>query len=62
MRGFEHYGFEKQATHLRQTIVGLVEDEGFYEYFDPTTRKGHGSVFFAWTAALLLDVLMSEGR
>ena len=62
MRGFERYGFKEQAKHLRQTIIDLVEDGGFFEYFDPTTRKGHGSVFFAWTAALLLDVLMSDGK
>ena len=60
MRGFERYGFDEQATRLRQSIVELVEEGGFYEYFDPTNGKGRGSVFFSWTAALLLDVLMDD--
>jgi glycogen debranching enzyme len=60
MRGLERYGFDEQATRLRRSIVELVEKGGFYEYFDPTNGKGRGSVFFSWTAALLLDVLMDD--
>ncbi len=60
MRGLEGYGFDEQAMRLRQTIIDLVEEGGFYEYFDPTSGKGRGSVFFSWTAALLLDVLMDD--
>jgi glycogen debranching enzyme len=60
MRGLERYGFDEQATRLRQSIVKLVKEGGFYEYFDPTNGKGRGSVFFSWTAALLLDVLMDD--
>ena len=60
MRGFERYGFREQAERLRQTIVRLVQNGGFHEYFDPFTGRGHGSNFFSWTAALLLDVLMDE--
>jgi hypothetical protein len=60
MRGLERYGFDEQATRLKQSIVDLVENGGFYEYFDPKSGKGRGSVFFSWTAALLLDVLMDD--
>jgi hypothetical protein len=56
MRGLERYGYHEQADHLRQTIVDLVKNEGFHEYFDPTSGSGHGSGFFCWTAALFLDV------
>jgi glycogen debranching enzyme len=62
MRGLQRYGFEKQACHLRRTIIDLVESEGFHEYFDPASGRGHGSGLFSWTAALFLDVLMDEGR
>ena len=62
MRGFERYGFREQAQRLRQTIVRLVQNGGFHEYFDPLTGSGHGSNFFSWTAALLLDVLMDEAK
>jgi hypothetical protein len=60
MRGFERYGFREQAQRLRQTIIGLVQNAGFYEYFDPLSGRGHGSEFFSWTAALLLGVIMDE--
>jgi len=62
IRGLERYGYEKQAEHLRETIVSLCLNEGFYEYFDPLTGMGHGSDFFSWTAALLLDVLLENGK
>ncbi|MBA2442752.1 MAG: glycoside hydrolase, partial [Rubrobacter sp.] len=42
---------------LRRTVLDLVRGAGFYEYFDPTSGRGHGSDFFSWTAALLLDIL-----
>jgi glycogen debranching enzyme len=60
LRGFERYGFTEQADHLRATTIRLVRDRGFYEYFNPLTGRGHGSDFFSWTAALLLDVLLEE--
>jgi hypothetical protein len=60
LRGLERYGFDEQADHLRQTTLDLVREGGFYEYFHPTTGDGHGSDFFSWTAALLLDILLDE--
>jgi hypothetical protein len=60
MRGLELYTQKEQAERLRNTIVSLCKEQGFYEYFDPTSGRGHGSDFFSWTAALLLDVLMDE--
>ena len=61
MRGLERYGFEEQAFRLRETLVGLISNAGFYEYFDPISGEGHGSDLFSWTAALLLDALL-EGQ
>ena len=60
MRGLERYGYERQAKRLQNTIVSLCRDEGFYEYYDPTTGFGHGSDLFSWTAALFLDVTLHE--
>jgi Trehalase len=62
MRGLERYGHKAQANRLREAIISLCRDEGFYEYFDPLTGMGHGSDFFSWTAALLLDVLLENGK
>jgi hypothetical protein len=59
-QGLDRYGYEDHARRLRKTIVSLCHDEGFYEYFDPLTRKGRGSDLFSWTAALLLDVMRGD--
>ncbi|AHY48175.1 Trehalase (plasmid) [Rubrobacter radiotolerans] len=58
MHGLRRYGYEDEADRLREAIVRLCREEGFYEYFDPTTGMGHGSDLFSWTAALLLDVVL----
>jgi hypothetical protein len=60
MRGLQRYGYEEQAQRLREIIVSLCTDQGFYEYFDPTTGFGHGSDLFSWTAALFLDVVLED--
>jgi mannosylglycerate hydrolase len=60
MRGLEHYGYKEQAERLRETIVSLCRDQGFYEYYNPTTGFGHGSDLFSWTAALFLDVVFED--
>jgi glycogen debranching enzyme len=60
MRGLERYGFDEQAARLREIMVELVRNAGFYEYFDPISGEGHGSDFFSWTAGLLLDVLLED--
>jgi glycogen debranching enzyme len=61
MHGLRDYGYKKQAKRLQQTIIDLCQDQGFHEYFDPTTGQGHGSNLFSWSAALLLEVLMGDG-
>ena len=60
MRGLERYGYKKQGERLRKTIVSLCKEQGFYEYYDPTTGFGHGSDLFSWTAALFLDVVLDD--
>jgi Trehalase len=62
MKGLGTYGFEEHAERLRRTIIELCRREGFHEYFDPTSGEGLGSILFSWSAALLLDVLMDDGR
>jgi hypothetical protein len=60
MRGLERYGYKEQAERLRNTIIALCKEQGFYEYYDPTTGFGHGSDLFSWTAALFLDVVLED--
>jgi hypothetical protein len=60
--GLRRYGFDAYATRTRQAIIDLVQQHGFYEYFNPHTGAGHGTDQFSWTAALLLDVLYCAGE
>ncbi len=47
-----HYG-----ARLIEPTLALVETQGFWEYFDPSTGEGLGTDGFTWTAALTLDLL-----
>jgi glycogen debranching enzyme len=62
MHGLEAYGYQDHAARLRKTITELCKQEGFHEYFVPTTGGGLGSILFSWSAALLLDVLLEAGK
>ncbi len=56
-QGLHTYNFKKRAERLRKAMLNLVMENGFYEYFDPTTGVGHGSEDFSWTASLTIDLL-----
>ena len=56
-RGLERYGYRERAEQVRQAVVDLGRSAGFWEHYDPLTGKGHGGEQFAWTAALVLDLL-----
>ena len=59
-RGLERYGYRERAAQVRQAVVDLSRSAGFWEHFDPLTGKGHGGAQFAWTAALVLDLLQDD--
>lgn len=40
----------------------MVEQGGFFEYFDPKTAVGLGGADFTWTAALVMDWLVQTGQ
>ena len=61
-RGLERYGYADRAKQVRQAIVELGRREGFWEHYDPLTGRGHGGEQFAWTAALVLDLLEDRER
>ncbi|HEX9440305.1 MAG TPA: trehalase family glycosidase [Roseiflexaceae bacterium] len=58
--GLRRYGFDAYADRIHRAMIELVQQHGFYEYFDPHTGQGHGTDQFSWTAALLLDVLYAS--
>lgn len=55
--GLRRAGHRSRADQLVGGILQLVGEVGVFEYFEPTTRTGHGSDDFSWTAALALDLL-----
>jgi hypothetical protein len=44
---------------LWNSIIGLVEKNGMYEYFSPLDGTPHGTGNFSWTASLIIDLLSS---
>ena len=60
-RGLDRYGYPTLAADVRRAIVELARSAGFWEHYSPETGRGQGGEQFAWTAALVLDVLHEDG-
>jgi glycogen debranching enzyme len=60
-RGLDRYGYTTLAAEVRAAIAELARSAGFYEHYSPETGRGQGGEEFAWTAALVLDVLQGNG-
>jgi glycogen debranching enzyme len=56
VRGLRRYSEEELADWLSNSLLKLVLEHGFYEYFEPETGKGLGADGFSWTASLFLDL------
>jgi hypothetical protein len=58
-QGLLRYGYDKTAQRVKEDSLYLLENLGFYEYFDPfrdaETIVGYGTEQFSWSAALYLD-------
>lgn len=61
-RGLRRYRFDAEAVGVRRAMLDLPRRSGFWEHYDPITGKGQGAERFAWTAALVLDLLFGESR
>lgn len=48
--------FKEEAELLRQTILKLIRQSGFREYYNPFTGEGHGARDFTWSG-LVVDML-----
>jgi neutral trehalase len=60
--GLKRYGFEEEAAQVKEDSLSLIEQTGFYEYFDPrpgipANERGLGGNHFSWSAALYIDLL-----
>ena len=64
--GFRRYNFKSLAQRIKKDSIYLIENQGFYEYFDPRKSisseeiNGYGGANFSWTAALLIDFLSNR--
>jgi Trehalase len=56
-QGLVRYGHAELAAQVRLGLIELSRRNGFWEHYSPTTGRGHGGEQFAWTAALVLDLL-----
>jgi glycogen debranching enzyme len=56
--GLKHYGYDDVAEQLRQASRAIIDQSGYFEYFDPITGEGCGGKDFSWTAAIALHWLL----
>jgi neutral trehalase len=52
--GTDAYGFTEESKQLKDSAVQLIDESGFYEYFNCNTGEGCGGGDFSWTAAIAL--------
>ncbi len=58
--GLIHYGFNELANKVKEDTIYLIENKGFYEYFEPRKsiseklERGYGGNHFSWTASSYL--------
>jgi len=61
--GLKQYGFYDIAKRMKQDTIEIIENNGFYEYFDSRKEEhkngnaGYGGHNFSWSAALFIDLL-----
>lgn len=58
---FLEQGNEKEAQHLLDSIVNLIEKSGFREYYNPFTGEGYGANNFTW-GGLTLDMILKDKK
>lgn len=57
IEGLNRYGFDAEASQLRERTLELVAKSGFWEYYNPLNGQPAGAANFSWTAALTIDLL-----
>lgn len=59
--GLRRLGYDDAADNMANGLIGAVEREGLWEYYDPRTGKGLGARNFAWSA-LVAEMAPIEGK
>jgi hypothetical protein len=52
-------GYEAEAARVLQGLAAAIDREGFREYYDPRTGRGHGAREFGWST-LVVDLLAPD--
>ncbi len=55
-----YQGYRAEAEVVRETILKLIRQSGFREYYDPYTGDGYGAENFTWSG-LVVDMLNIDG-
>ena len=58
--GMKKHGLFEDAKNLKESIIDLITEHGFYEYYNPLSGDGLGADNFSWTAALLIDLISEK--
>lgn len=58
--GAELQGFEDEAKAIKNSAKALIEQNGYFEYFDCESGVGCGGDTFSWTAAVSLHWLLTQ--
>ncbi|MFP4844853.1 MGH1-like glycoside hydrolase domain-containing protein [Winogradskyella sp. PE311] len=63
-RGMKYYNFTDIAKRIKADTLTLIEEHGFYEYFDSRKSEGKNGAYgghnFSWSAALTIDLLKDK--
>jgi glycogen debranching enzyme len=59
VRGLQEYGYHEEAAAVRRDTLELAERSGFVEYYDARDGSPCGAVGFSWSAALVIDLLLT---
>ena len=54
--GLDEHEEQAMAVRVREDTIALINQSGYFEYFDPITGAGCGGDDFTWTAAVQLDL------
>lgn len=60
LRGLQWYGYKEFAEEGRKTILGWVaaEPSNINENYDPTTGKPVGAMYFGWSSAFVIKMVL----
>ena len=58
--GMKNHRLFEDAMNLKESIIDLITEQGFYEYYNPLSGEGLGADNFSLTAALIIDLISEK--